>query len=710
MKATRRMGLVAGGAALLGAVGFVAPGAYASAADDDVAVSNTETVQVLMDAAGKIASQRVYDQLVLTGRGSVDIANPVSTEGLRNLDDFGYFEVSDGAVRVKSDVSGVEKFRSVSAFTEKLPLKLEVTYALDGKKVEPGDVVGKSGTLEVRYRVTNTTAIEEDVVFDDGTGAQQTSRERVVIPMVGSLTTTLPSSFTKVSSDEANAAGDGRGGTKLSFTMTLIQPIGKAFASFGYTAQIKDGVVPKASMTALPVDPLQSPSFKRGADSYKGGAESGQDLTAGATEIDANVLKLRDGASDLVAGILKLQDGAGQLSAGLNGEAAPGARKLANGADKLDDGASKLSTGIGQLDDGANDLDQGANDLSDGLKTAQSSAPALLQGIDDLSDGAQLVDNGLEQLKGAVNSGVGTPASGPSTLRGGVATIKAGITGSLISGVDAAINALDGLKALVDASTATAAEKATIKGTLDAVINGLTNGKGLVNSQLVPGLNNLDAGLVSLNSQVAAGIGTPAAGGTLRNGVAQLIGGLGQLKAGGLDLVDGLGQLADGADLLAAGTGDLTAGTSKLDTGAGTLANGTGRLSAGASRLSTGLGDAASGSGRLADGLNQAAEAAPALPEGAGRLSKEGTSKLVEEGNSTAMDYGLKYALIAAGAERAGAAQPYGSPEGATALTAYTYELAGAYGADSANLKRGLGALAVLAACAGLAGIRRFLA
>jgi len=712
MMTTRQAALAAGGVASLAVLaGYIAPGANAAdTTGGDVKVSNTETVQILMDATGKIENQRVYDQLVLTGSGAVDIANPVSTQGLRNLAGFGNLDVRDGAVRVKSDVSGTEKFRSVSDFTEELPLKLEVTYQLNGKNVEPDDIVGKSGTLDVRYRVTNTTGIEKDVVFEDGLGAQKTSRENVVIPMVGSLTTILPSDFTKVSSAEANAAGDGRGGTKLSFTMTLIPPIGKSTASFGYTAQITDGAIPKATLSALPVDPLQSPSFKGGAASYEGGAETGQELTAGATEIDANVLKLRDGARDLVAGILKLQDGAGQLSSGLNNEAVPGARKLADGADKLDAGAQELRTGTGDLNDGAQKLDNGAGDLSDGLKTAEDSAPALLQGIDDLVAGSQLIDDGLVQLKGAVNAGVGSPADGPSTLRGGVATIKAGIAGPLVSGVDAAISALNGVKDLVDASTATAAEKATIKGNLDAVITGLTNGKGLINSQLLPGLNSLDAGLVSLNSQVAGGIGTPAADGTLRNGVAQLIGGLGLLKAGGLDLVDGLGQLSAGASLLADGTGELTAGTSKLNAGAGTLSDGTGRLSSGAGELSSGLGDAASGSGLLADGLNQAAEAAPALPEGANRLSKEGTSKLVEAGDETAMDYGLKYALIAAGAERAGGAQPYGSPEGATALTAYTYELAGANGAESANLTRGLAALAVLGACAGLAAIRRVLA
>ena len=41
-------------------------------------------------------------------------------------------------------------------------------------------------------------------------------------------------------------AGDGKGGTKLSFTMTLFPPIGSDTATFGYTAEIADGVVPRA--------------------------------------------------------------------------------------------------------------------------------------------------------------------------------------------------------------------------------------------------------------------------------------------------------------------------------------------------------------------------------------------------------------------------------------------------------------------------------
>ena len=90
--------------------------------------------------------------------------------------------------------------------------------------------------------------------------------------MVGSLTTVLPANFVDVTSNEANMAGDGRGQTKMSFTMTLFGPIGEPVSEFGYSATVSDGLIPDATISALPVSPLDSTSFKGGAASYKGGA------------------------------------------------------------------------------------------------------------------------------------------------------------------------------------------------------------------------------------------------------------------------------------------------------------------------------------------------------------------------------------------------------------------------------------------------------
>ena len=169
------------------------PAAAAGVATEDVLVSNTETVQAYLDPTGKLDVARIYDQIAMTGTGTVDLVNPVSTEGLRNLDRFGGFEVENGAMVGTYDVDGDLRLRAVSDFTKELPLEIEVTYLLDGEVVQPGDVVGEAGDLEVRYVVRNVTGQPQEITFDDGTGKMVTATEDVVIPMVGSLSTVLPS-------------------------------------------------------------------------------------------------------------------------------------------------------------------------------------------------------------------------------------------------------------------------------------------------------------------------------------------------------------------------------------------------------------------------------------------------------------------------------------------------------------------------------------
>ena len=175
----------------------LAPSAVA-ADGGTVSVSNTETVQAYLDATGKLDVARVYEQLAFQGSGTVDVVNPVSTDGLRNLDGFGSVNVKDGAMVGTYSVSGDQRVRTVSTFTKKLPLTVAVSYLLDGKKVAPGDVAGATGELEVRYRVENVTGTPTDVTYADGKGGTVTSTESVPIPMVGSLSLVLPSSYTNV--------------------------------------------------------------------------------------------------------------------------------------------------------------------------------------------------------------------------------------------------------------------------------------------------------------------------------------------------------------------------------------------------------------------------------------------------------------------------------------------------------------------------------
>jgi putative membrane protein len=214
-------------------------------------------------------------------------------------------------------------------------------------------------------------------------------------------------------------------------------------------------------------------------------------------------------------------------------------------------------------------------------------------------------------------------------------------------------------------------------------------------SELVSGVVTEVQGAVGHSADVA-----PAQN-TLRGGVHAVMGGVDLIGAGGVTLLDGLNQLNAGASQLDAGAG-------KLSSGATTLADGTTQLSDGANTLATGLGDAAAGSGLLAAGLTKASDGAQALPAGAEKLSVEGTSKLVDAGISTASDYGLKYATIVAGADRAKTeAMAYGAPLNAAGTTAYSLEISGASTDPGASMARGLGALVLFGLGVGLILFRR---
>lgn len=757
---TRPLTYAAVAAALLSVSVMAAGPAVAS---DGVEVTNAETVQVYLSPSGEIDTQRVYEQLGLTGKGEVDLENPVSTDHLRNLDGFSGFDVHDGRQVVRTDVDGKLALRSVSDYDGKLPLKVTAHYELDGKEVSPGDVVGADGDLEVSWTVENVTGTPQRVSFDDGHGGTVEKTVEVPIPIVGTLTTTAPAQFTDVRSEQANMGGDGHGGTQLSYTMTLFPPIGDTSTTIGYTAHITDGVVPRAEISALPVDPLASPTFKTAAASYQGGADSGLELTDGASQIDGHLLELRDGASKLLAGLIKLDDGAAQLSTGLNDDAVPGSEALADGAGQLDDGLGQLSDGAGQLSDGTGRALAGSRDLRDGLgrisgglaqlADAQSGLPAATNGITRLRDGVDellagfgdrtdptTLIGGLAKLHTglltaepgakALDAGVAQladPATGLPAAKAGVDLVLSGLqkAGPQADELTAALNAVKGttgcqsdpactgtIAGILPQVAATKTQLQLAAGGLGQVSTGLDHAVNGVRLQLAPGMHLLAEGVAQAadgSGQLLDGAEKAQAGlGKVRGGLGALAEGVHRAVAGVFALNTGARTAFDGGSALAGGLAELDSGAGRLAAGAGDAKDGSAKVADGAGQLADGLRTAADGSTQLSDGLGEARDGAPQLVDGAQRLSDEGTSVLVGKGEETAQSYGEMVAVMKAGAKRAQSENmAFGAPEGAIGLTAYSYVLQGADGEGSRNLVRGLAGVAILAAGAGVFALRR---
>lgn len=449
-----RLVAAAGAVALIVASPVGSVSAAAASDDSSPIVVNRETVQAELHPDGSLDVARLFSQLTVVGNGKVALTDPISGKGIRNLDGFAAPTVRNGSAQYTIDVNGTARRRTVSDFTKKLPVTVSAAYRLNGRSIKAQDVVGKSGKLEVRYTVINVSGEPTDVSWKDGNGVTQTKSINLVTPYVGQLTTTVPSTFTSIDAPRADAAADGHGGALLAWTMVLFSPIGETTQSFGYSADITDGLLPAAKVQIVPVPPSKKPELAFGQHGFQEGAEQATALTEGATLIDANLLKLQGGASELLGGLTKLSAGAALLSGGLNDQIAPGAEKLADGAGAANAGSTQLRDGLDQLSAGADTLGAGLGTAKDGSAqiaagngTAADGAAALSDGIDEILAGVAALPTtittnaGYVQLQGAltkVKAGIGTATDvTPTTVLGGLNLLRYGLRSPLgVSGCD----------------------------------------------------------------------------------------------------------------------------------------------------------------------------------------------------------------------------------------------------------------------------------
>jgi putative membrane protein len=667
-------GLAAGTAAV--ALVVYAPVTTAVAQDGAPVITNTETVNVSLDPAGNVDVARVYDQIAIQGSGPVSYVNPVSTAGLRNLDGFGGFTVEEGAIVEETTVDGQLRRRTVSDFELDLPVSVTVEYKLDGEVIEPGDLVGKSGRVEVTYTIENQTGEPEEITVLGADNRALTETQTVYDPLAGSLSLTLPPNYTDVVSDSGFlTAGDGRGGTLMTFSVTLIGGLTDPVAVGSYTAKVENAVIPPASMSIVPVLVKENPSSAAQLEALQGGADTGRELASGAGQIDSNLLRLAKGAGDLVNGLIllrdgsaelsdglvntaapgaqQLADGSGELAAGLNGTAVPGARKLADGSGELAaglngtavPGARKLADGSGELAAGLNgtavpgsqDLADGAAELAGGLLALNAGVPGLVDGVIQLDDGADQLEAGLKQLQSqipALSSGVSALSDGADQLQAGLEQLQSQIP-ALTQGVDqlatggqqlsggliqleAALDAPSGFGAGLDKLATDLAGAAGSGGLADQVVGGITLIKGTADcGPICQGTadavsNNVDTSVRNQVQQAADGAGALNQGYTT-----QIRPTIGQLSAGADNLAAGLEQLQSQLGPLAAGVDQLVAGAQALAAGLAQLEGAVGPLADGIDRLTD-------GATQLSDGLTLLTAAVDPLAEGVELLAAGG--------------------------------------------------------------------------------------
>ena len=438
------------------------PAAGAAVAQDAGAVDVVVRKAVLtaMNADGAVQNTRVYTQVQASGTGTATVNDPVGPGKVRNLNGFADPTVTDGNAVINLNVNGDQNLRFLQDYDpSKLPVSIATTATLDGQPIDPTQVINKTGQLEVTYTLTNTTLADQEITWTGPTGEPMTKTVKVPVPLVGSASIVLPSNFSNVTTPTGVTAGNGRGETAIQYTLIMFEPLGAPVVEVKYAAQINGGTLPGAVFQLVPTAPRDNPTLASASDQYKGGSETGAKLTDGASQIDANILKIGDGAGLLNDGLKKLKAGSGKLTAALGDKAAPGAQQLASGLNNTAvPGAKKLAAGAKKLKKYLNKTAQPDSEqlVTDMVKTSEK-ADSLATTVNDDAAYAAIKDQ-----VDAINSQIAAELSDLTSLSAGLgvaadgsAQIAAGnqkLANGLVTAGNGAQQLADGLNLAADGS------------------------------------------------------------------------------------------------------------------------------------------------------------------------------------------------------------------------------------------------------------------
>lgn len=641
----------------------------------------SETVYAVMDADGNTTDVSVSEWLKNEGKSN-NLSDYSNLKNIKNTS--GDEKMSRDGKKLVWAAKGKD-IHYTGDYDGELPVKVKVSYYLNGTKVSADEIAGKKGNVKIRFDYDINDSVKEN-------GYSLTRPYAIVSAVVLSN-----DNFTNVTVNNGKAVNDGNS--------TAV--VGIALPEMSDNLQIDELDIPdhvtiNAKTTNFEIDgtyTVADSGFMNDVDTTKL-----DDATGQVDELESALDKLSDASKKLVDGSSKLAKGANKL--------ADSSSQIEEGTETLKDGTESMKNGSKDLKAGTGDLKQGTGDLKAGVKNLSDGADQLVTGAKDLSAGTIQMKEGTEALNSSVNGADGLAGDNGSAkkLSAGAAQVDAGIKqmGKTIAAQNAKLaqtaksisDNLDGVNtenvnapssADVDGALETAIKAAAASGDQDT-INALKNAKeklgtyetnvndtvSSVNTdkqkidaanqdakdmyqsiasssnddlkKLQHGADELKAGTQDLDTAVNGGTkadGTEVP--SLSKAVAGLNSGAAQLDAGVNGYTDKDGKLHPGALLglqslqkgIKVDTKDKTSlvtGVNKLDTGANKLDAGTKKLANGAVQLDAGTGKLVTYMGQLAEGAETLSDGADTLASGMATFNKTGIQKLV----STLKDSDIK--------------------------------------------------------------------
>lgn len=490
----------------------------------------SETVYAVMDADGNTTDVSVSEWLKNEGKSN-NLSDYSNLKNIKNTS--GDEKMSRDGNKLVWAAKGKD-IHYTGDYDGELPVKVKVSYYLNGTKVSADEIAGKKGNVKIRFDYDINDSVKEN-------GYSLTRPYAIVSAVVLSN-----DNFTNVTVNNGKAVNDGNS--------TAV--VGIALPGMSDNLQIDELDIPdhvtiNAKTTNFEIDgtyTVADSGFMNDVDTTKL-----DDATGQIDELESALDKLSDAS-----------------------------KKLVDGSSKLAKGANKLSAGTTQMKEGTEALNSSVNGAG-GLAGDNGSAK-------ELSAGAARVDAGIKQMGetlAAQNAKLAQTAKSISDNLDGVNTekVKAPSSADVDSALETAIKAAeasgdqDTINALKNAKEKLGTYETNVNDTVSSVntdkqkiITANQTAKAMYQSiasssnddlkKLQDGADELKAGTQALDTAVNVG-GTKADGTkvpSLSKAVAGLNSGAAQLDAGAGKLVTYMGQPTEGAETLSDGADTLASG------------------------------------------------------------------------------------------------------------------------------------------------------
>lgn len=528
------------------------PSPSASPAPDSGSAANgpEEVIYARLDASGDPQDAYAIVALTLDEEGTVEHYGRYTA--VSNLTDTSPIEYRGGVVSLTAPAG--RYYYQGTLRSAKMPWDIDITYTLDGQEIEPGELGGKSGDLEVSIHTATNSGF--DPYFT----------ENYMLQISVTLDAELCEDITSRNGTVANAGSD----KQITF---VVLPGGEG--DIGFSAKVHDFTMGGFTIAAVPYS-MDSLMDMGEISTITSGIEQ---LSSAITQLTGGASAINDGAATLGENSATLTDASDQIESAL--------KQIADGLQGYD--LSSMTDGLDQLAELPAYLTEaaaGLDTISQGLVKAADVYDLILSQIKSMAGSLGNLDSLQSQIEAAVKQAVGGIIAGYITENAGLEAENAQLEARVKE-----------LEALLDPegdqeNNGSKIDDNTISGDNNDIADG-SSGNGGDIPESIP---DIDLGL----DDILGEIGIPSS-----EDLTLLITGMTQANQGLRDAASGIDMVVDGLMQMAIGLSSGLEDMTDFDTSAITeLQTGMTELAVNYEQFNDGLKAYTDGVSQLSEGMD----------------------------------------------------------------------------------------------------------